>query len=77
MREQPTVTWAGVAVERGTDRAILVRRADGQQVWVPSSVVHDDSPCWRPGDAGAIILHAWWVNKPDRPLRVWRKREGA
>jgi hypothetical protein len=75
MREE-TVTWPNVTVVRGTDRAIRVRRADGGEVWVPSAVVHDDSPVWRPGDVGDLVLAAWWVlrQERDRPIRVWRAR---
>jgi len=73
-----TTTYRGVRVLRGSAKAICVRLSDGREVWVPSSVVHDDSPAWRVGDEGNLIVKEWWAAKQtvERAVRVWKLREG-
>lgn len=39
-------------------KAILVK-IDGNEVWIPSSQVHDDSEVWKKGDKGTLILTEW------------------
>jgi hypothetical protein len=62
-REEATTTYRGVAILRGTAKAVLVRFADKKEAWVPQSVIHDDSPCWRPGDRGDLVVYEWWASK--------------
>lgn len=64
-----TVTIAGALVVHATDRAILVQVGGtfGDKLWVPKSVVHDDSDVWDntpdargPGD---LLIAAWFAEK--------------
>lgn len=52
-----------------TNKAIkvLIHR-DGEasgEVWVPHSVIHDDSEVFGSGHKGQLIVKAWWGEKND------------
>ena len=57
--------YDGVHVVQGTAKALLVEFMDGQQRWVPKSVIHDDSEVFDEGDnaSGKLVLHGWFVEK--------------
>ena len=63
MREQATTTYRGVVILRGTAKAVLVQFGDGREAWVPQSVIHDDSPSWKVGDRGDLVVMEWWAEK--------------
>ena len=48
----------------GTAKALLVR-IGAKEVWVPKSVIHDDSEVYRESDTspGKLVLKGWWVRK--------------
>lgn len=46
-----------------TEAALLVRLEDGAETWIPLSHVDDDSPCYRKGDTGTLIVSAWIAEK--------------
>lgn len=76
-----TVVFPGTVVERETDRAIYVRLVEGEKLWVPKSIIDDDSEVWRGEQEGELVLPEWWVEKMEladpldndprwRPLRL-------
>jgi hypothetical protein len=53
-------------VLRETDKAILFENIDDEQLWVPKSVIHDDSEVWADADdkrEGELIVKQWWAEK--------------
>ncbi len=50
---------------RQTDRAILVALESGEEKWIPSSVVHDDSEVYDANDnaTGEVVVQRWWAEK--------------
>lgn len=48
-----------------TDRAVLVKGEafDDGELWIPRSVIHDDSEVWKQGDQGRLILKGWWARE--------------
>lgn len=50
---------------RQTDKALLVRLdLDGEERWVPQSVIDDDSECYSlKSGAGDLIVAEWWAKK--------------
>ena len=49
---------------RATAKALLVRIPDlGRDVWVPQSVIHDDSEVYEEGGTGELVLAEWWARK--------------
>lgn len=54
---------------RQTDLAILVRLLDGKRfaqttMWVPKSVLHDDSEVYdAPGTSGKLVVKARWAEE--------------
>jgi hypothetical protein len=49
--------------KRATEKALLVELETGDEVWVPQSVIHDDSEVYRAGDAGELVVLAWFARK--------------
>ena len=50
---------------RQTDKALLVRlEADGEEHWIPLSVIDDDSECYSmKSGAGDLIGAAWFADR--------------
>ena len=59
------VTIGEVTVTVETDKALLCHIDDdsNREMWVPKSVVHDDSEAWKKGDNGKLVVKAWWAEK--------------
>jgi hypothetical protein len=51
-------------VARETEKALLIR-IDDKEIWVPKSVIHDDSEVFDMGDncEGTVVVHRWWAEK--------------
>jgi hypothetical protein len=53
-----------VEVLRETEKALLVRAETGDEVWIPKSVVDDDSECFSlKSSPGSMTLPAWFARK--------------
>jgi hypothetical protein len=51
------------AVLRESDKALLVV-IDEFEVWVPKSLIHDDSECYSmKSGPGTLIVPTWWARK--------------
>ena len=49
---------------RDTGRAILVvMTANGDEVWIPQSVIHDDSEVYGDGHNGSVVVLGWWATR--------------
>ena len=46
-----------------TERAILCLREDHEELWVPKSVIDEDSDVQGKGDSGTLVLAEWWAEK--------------
>lgn len=61
------VVIPGVQAIRATSLALLVPVPAGsrppRELWVPQSVIHDDSEVFATGDAGRLAVKAWWAKK--------------
>lgn len=53
----------GCEAIRATEKAVLVRRANGEEVWVPQSQICDDSEIFRRGDTGTLVVKRWYAEK--------------
>lgn len=51
-----------VVCMRETAKAVLVDLA-GDEVWIPKSVLHDDSEVTGEGDSGRLAVRRWWGEK--------------
>lgn len=47
----------------GSGKALLVRFESGDEMWVPQSLIHDDSEVYRSGDSGEICIPGWWAQR--------------
>jgi hypothetical protein len=54
-----------VTAVRGTERALLCRLDDGREVWIPRSVITDDSEVLDPGDEGTLVVESWFAEKEE------------
>jgi len=57
-----TFTMYEVVCVGETDNALRVE-FDGEQVWVPKSVVDDDSEVFERGHTGNLVVAEWWADK--------------
>lgn len=57
-----TVRIANVHCKAVTAKAILVE-IDGDDHWIPQSVVHDDSDVYQIDDYGDLVVHYWFAQK--------------
>ncbi len=48
---------------RATAKAILVRVQDDLEMWIPQSIIHDDSEVWKEGDEGTLVVAGWFAEK--------------
>ena len=51
-----------VLCKRETEKALLVL-IDGEDKWIPKSVIHEDSEVWRAWDEGTLAMMAWFAEK--------------
>jgi hypothetical protein len=58
----------GVSLGKGktlkvTEKALLIQTEDHGNVWVPRSVVHDDSEVFDRGHEGDLVVQSWCAEK--------------
>lgn len=58
--EQDTVTLDEVTSIHATEQAVLCL-IDSRKVWVPQSVIHDDSEVFEAGQSGKLVIFSWWA----------------
>lgn len=55
-----------VKVLRRTERAVLVEMEDGDERWIPFSVIHDNSEIYEgdeSGGEGELVVKEWFAEK--------------
>lgn len=57
-----SVTFNDVECLKETPKALLVN-IDGDEFWIPKSVVDDDSEVYHEGHRGKLVLHEWFCEK--------------
>lgn len=60
---QRPVAFEDAVALHATERALKVRLADGREIWIPQSQVHDDSDVYDVGHAGRLVVTAWYAQK--------------
>jgi len=60
-------TSDNTSVKMETDKAILVLFEDGQEKWIPKSVIHDDSEVYKSGTTGTLIVKRWFAENEELP----------
>jgi len=63
-----TASRDDVICDAETDKALHIEDANGTSpwdMWVPKSVIDDDSEVWRKGQRGRLVVAAWWGLKND------------
>ena len=53
---------ASVVCRSETAKALLCV-VDGKSVWIPKSVISEDSEVYQAGDEGALIIKQWFAEK--------------
>lgn len=57
-----TVSFEKCRSIRETDLAVLIE-IEGKEVWVPKSVIDDDSEVWQDEQEGELVVKEWWAEK--------------
>ena len=48
-----------------TPKALLCRLEDGREVWIPRSVVDEESEVHDEGDQGVLVVAGWFAEKEE------------
>jgi hypothetical protein len=58
-------TWnADAEAVKETDKALLCMLEGEEEVWVPKSVIHDDSEVYSmKANTGRLMVKGWWARK--------------
>jgi hypothetical protein len=64
-RDEDGVSIDGVKAIRATERALLCRLEDGREIWVPRSVITDDSEVLEQSDEGTLVVKSWFAEKEE------------
>ena len=56
-----------VKVKRVTEKALLcvIPGDEVTEVWVPKSIIHEDSEVQEEHDEGTLVVPMWWAKKTD------------
>lgn len=58
------VSFEGTRVIRESDSGLaLLIEIEGKEVWVPKSVIHDDSEVYDEDHEGELVLKEWWAEE--------------
>ncbi len=49
--------------ESESGKAFLVRLDSGAEIWIPKSVLHDNSECYQLDDEGDVVVETWWAER--------------
>jgi hypothetical protein len=52
-----------VIVKHVTAQALLCMKQNLDDIWIPRSVIHDNSEVWRASQSGIMIVKVWWAEK--------------
>jgi hypothetical protein len=53
-----------VVPKKETEKALLVMTEDLDDVWIPKSVIHEDSEVWNmKSEPGTMVVKLWWADK--------------
>lgn len=65
MSSSDGVSLGNGTAKKDTGRALLIELESGEERWIPSSVIHDDSPVYdaRDNSEGDVIVKRWWADK--------------
>lgn len=62
--ENGTVEFEDAVVLDKSKSGLALRiRFDGQEKWIPQSVIHDHSEVYAPGHRGTLVLKEWFAIK--------------
>ncbi len=62
--DKDAVTIADVTVEHETDKALLVV-IDNGKMWIPKSVICDESEVYELGTEGFLVVKRWFAEKEE------------
>ena len=65
MADGPKTSLGNGKAKKDTGRALLIELETGEERWIPSSVIHDDSEVYDAHDnsEGDVVVAQWWAEK--------------
>jgi hypothetical protein len=62
--EADIVRFDDCTAVHATPKALLVSIPElGDEIWIPRSVVHDDSEVFESGHEGELVIKEWWARE--------------
>lgn len=53
----------GMCTFASKDALRIVMQQDRKLIWIPKSVIHDDSEVYGEGHQGDVVVEEWWADK--------------
>lgn len=80
MPDETVDKFPNTAALRETEKAVLCRilafdGADAVELWVPKSMIHDNSSVWKAGQTGDLVVKGWWTERVLEERKKHRKAE--
>ena len=61
--DEEKVEWEDCICVGETERAIKVAGVENTPVWIPKSMIHDDSEVFALEGDGTLVVKRWWAGK--------------
>lgn len=57
--------FSNAEVNAETEKALLVEFSNGDEKWIPKSVIHEDSEVFNntDNDEGELVIKTWWADQ--------------
>lgn len=62
--DKPFILGDAEVLAESKNEKNLLFNVDGEEMWIPKKVIHDDSTVWEKGQpAGELVVKLWWAEK--------------
>lgn len=62
--EEPFIMGDAEPITESRNGKNILFNVEGEEIWVPKKVIHDDSDVWKLGnDPGSLVVKYWWAEK--------------
>lgn len=62
--KEPFIMGDAEVLRESNNGKNLLFDVEGEEIWVPKKVIHDDSEVWKyPQDEGTLVVEYWWAEK--------------
>ncbi len=67
--------YTDASCDKETDKAVHVEQEELGDLWIPKSVLHDDSDVYGEGHEGSLIVATWWIEENEHETGALYRRK--